>query len=295
MAVYDEITLLREILDAVGGEQVEVGEYERIQLLQGISDALSTSQRRAEFVSSLLQITGDTRLLWLPDSADTTTSTDQSLNGRTVTHETSLAARLTRLGLGYSVSWNGSSNNSRVPDTANLSFGDAATDSAFSIVVLANVTNTANSRVLAGKFDTPSTLREYVFRVNGSDQLLLALYDESVDKTPLRTSTAAITMGAHTLFGATYSAATGGATAANDITLYENGLVKASSATNDASYVAMEDTTAVGMIGAADLNAGSSQWMEGTLSLVVICQKALSASDHWAIRKLCEGYFGFLG
>lgn len=102
-------------------------------------------------------------------------------------------------------------------------------------------------------------------------------------------------MGAHTLFGATYSAATGGATAANDITLYENGLVKASSATNDASYVAMEDTTAVGMIGAADLNAGSSQWMEGTLSLVVICQKALSASDHWAIRKLCEGYFGFLG
>ena len=295
MADYEEITLLKSILASVGGTEVEVGEYERIQLLQGISDALSTSQARSRFIGQLLQLTGDTRLLWLPASTDTTTSTDQSLTGRTVTYDATIAARLSALGLGQKVSFNGSSQFGSTPDTANLSFGNASADSAMSVIVLANVTDTAATRVLVGKWDTASTLREWRFRLNGSDALLFELYDESVDKTPLRTSTGAATMGSWCLYGATYTAATGGATAGNDITLYENGLVKASTATNDASYVAMEDTTAQGMIG-ADGNSSSAQFfMSGAMALVIVCQKSLSASDHCAIRKLCEGYFGFLG
>lgn len=288
MAVYEEITLLREILDAVGGEQVEVGEYERIQLLQGISDALSTSQARSRFVASVLAITGDTRLFWLPDAADTTTATDQSLNAKTITWDATVSGRLTRLGLGYAQSFSGTGQFGTAPDAADLSFGNGSADSAFTMIVLANVTDTAAARMLLSKVATNNN--EYQWFINTDDTLQLRLTDQSATATvAFRASDAAITQGAWRLLAATYSAATGGATAANDMTLYENGLVKASTASNSGTYVAMENLT--GSLGIGGTAAGGSLF-QGSIALVAICQKNLSASEQWAIYKLCKGYFG---
>ena len=257
-------------------------------------DVQSQGALTGQFLAQLLAITGDTRLIWLPGETDATTTTDQSLNGRVITYNATVAAQLSRLGLGYQVSFDGTTDYADTPDAAGLSFGNGTADSAFSIIVLARVTDTALGRTMLSKWNATSTVREWDFEINGADKLVLNLYDESADVAPTRVSDAVITQGAWQLFGVTYSAATGGATAANDITEYVNGLLVASTATNNASYVAMEDTAAVVTLGKLG-SASSQQFFNGSLALAVLCQKSLTASEHWALYKLIAGYTNFLG
>lgn len=250
-------------------------------------------QTQQQFLGQLLTITGDTRLLWLPENSDTTTSTDKSLNARVLTHSVSLATRLSALGQGYAVSFDGSTDYATTPDTANLSFGNATVDQAFSVIALARPTDTATSRTFAAKYNSSATAREWEFRLTTADQLVLGLYDESLDVAPNRASSSAVTQGAWALFGGTYSAATGGATAANDMLVYYNGLAVASTATNAGTYVAMEDTAAPVNIGARGSAGVGSDFMQGSMAMVTVVAKALTASEMWAIYQLYKSYFRF--
>lgn len=248
----------------------------------------NATQLRERFLGNLLAIMGDTRLLWTPKAADTTGATDESLNARAITWDATVASRLSALGLGYAQSFNGSSQYGTIADQANLSFGNGTTDQAFSVVVLANVTDTALTRVLVSKW-APSAVREWNFRILTTDTLSLTLEDQSAAVAPVRTSNSAITQGTPTLYGATYDG-TGGATAANGIILYQNGLSIASTATNNASYVAMEDTTAAVEIGTQDTH--TANFLDGSLALVGVCAGVLSAAQMWAIKKLVNAFFG---
>lgn len=251
---------------------------------------LSFARRQAEFVSDLTALLGDTRLLWMPQPSNTTTATTLDLNQRTVTWDATVAGRLTPLGFGYQQSFNGTSQTGSAPDTANLSFGNGVTDSAFSLIAVGNVTNTAGFRTFAAKISAAATTAEYYMDISDADLLRLVLVDQSAGAFPFRASDAAITMGSPAVFAATYTAATGGATAANDITLYQNGVSIASTATNVVTYVAMEDTTAPFYIGAQ----GTTQsWYSGTEAMVALCQTALTASQHWAIYQLAK-YYGLV-
>jgi len=254
---------------------------------------LTAQQERDAFVSRILAITGDTRLFWLPKATDTTTSADESLNGNTATHNASIATRLTASGLGQMVTFSpGSSHHAIINDTAPLTFGNGSTDSAFSIVALANVTDTAAGRIIFSKLETNDGTGdggEYYFGVNSSDKLQLVLWDNSTLAAPDRTSDAAITMGSTRLFAATY-AGTGGATAANGITLYQDAVAIASTATNSGSYVAMEDKASEVCIGSF-INHSIS-FMNGSLGLVLVCAKVLSASELWAMKKAINSFFG---
>lgn len=240
-----------------------------------------------QFIAQLLQITGDTRLFWMPKATDELTATDRSLNARTITWAQTAQGRLTRLGNGYSQSFSGSGQYGTVPDSDGLSFGNGSVDSAFSILVLGKITDSAAVRVLLSK--QAASNNEYVLQVGSTDLLALAVFDQSAAAVaPTRTSSAAISQAAWNFLAAVYSAATGGATAANDMTIYENGAVKASSATNQASYVAMENLT--GLLGIAGTPAGTNL-LAGELALILMCQKALSASEVWAIKNLFNAYF----
>lgn len=247
----------------------------------------SRAQERRLFVGNLLTLLGDTRMLWLPDGTDTTTSTDQSLNGRTLTADASMS--LVSSGLGYYRTFNGTSQYLTTPDAANLSFGNGTADSPFSVIAVANVTDTAAARGIVGKWGSLGTTQEWLFRVESGDTLSLFIRDGTASAQPSRISNSAITQGSWSVLGATYTAATGGATAANDITLYQAGAVIASTATNSGSYVAMEDQTAEVAIGAT--NDHASSFFSGSIGLVAIAAKSLSASEHWAIAQLCRGYF----
>ena len=215
---------------------------------------------------------------------------DSSPHRATLTHSSSVQARMSALGLGYAVSFaSASSQFATMADTDKQSFGNGTADSAFSIVALANVTNTAANRGLVSKWTAGATAREWMLFINTSDALQFSLFDESVDIQPLRASDSAIAQGSWKIFGSSYGG-TGGATAADGITLYQDGAVIASTPTNNASYVAMENTGAVVSVGAN--NAGAGLLFDGSLALIAVCAKALTTPDHAAIAALCRRFFG---
>jgi hypothetical protein len=257
-------------------------------VVPGCNATTNRAQDRRTFASNLLALLGDTRLLWLPDAADIGASTDQSLNGRVLAADAAMS--LTSMGLGYSRAFNGTSQYLTTPDVANLSFGNGTVDSAFSIVAVANVTDAAASRVIVSKH-VASNNAEWQLAVTGADALQLAVFDASASALAFRSSNAAIMQGSWSVIGATYSAATGGATAANDMALYQGGLVVASTATNSGSYTAMEDTSAEVAVGASTNHTAA--FFSGSLAMVAVCQKNLTASEQWAIHQLCRGYFDF--
>ncbi len=118
--------------------------------------------------------------------------------------------------------------------------------------------------------------------------LQLILYDESLDKLPFRQSNAAITMGGLHLFGATYNGV-GSTTAADGIVLYQDAAVIASTATNDALYVAMEDTATTPSVGRLDVATGQN--LDGAFSLLAIAAGVLPLASMVAIKTLCNQFF----
>lgn len=245
----------------------------------------SKAQTRERFLGNLLAITGDTRLLWQPKGGDTTSSTDESVNVATLTPEATMAGQIVGVGNGYARTFGGASNLT-TPDRADLSFGNGTVDQAVTFLALANVTDTAASRAFIAKFTASNN--EYIFQVSASDTLQLLCYDNSAAVSMFRTSNSAITQGSVHLFGATYSGA-GGASAANGIVLYQDGQVIASTATNNASYVAMENLAAGIEIGS--ITGGAASLFSGNMGLVALVAGALTTSQMWALYKLCKGLF----
>src|SRR3990167_10619000 len=139
------------------------------------------------------------------------------------------------------VNFNGTDEEADSPDAAYWSRNDAA-GAAFSIGFWAKVTDSAAIRTLFAKFDTAVAIQEYWFAINASDKLEFRVRDDSVPIEVTRISDAAITMGSWARFIMTYDGS-GGASAMDGAVLYQDGAVIASTATNDGSYVAMEDGT----------------------------------------------------
>lgn len=243
---------------------------------------------QARFLSQLGAILGNDRILWTPGPNDGLTAAEASAYRRTVTHGQAPGPRLQRLGAGYALSFaSASTQYVAFQDAANLTFGTGAADTAFSVIALANVTDTAASRTLASKWNTGAF--EYLFRVDTTDKLCLFLANTAGTLVPTRVSDAVISQGSWRVFGASYSGV-GGATAADGIVLYQDGAVIASTATNNASYVAMSDTATPVEIGSH--TAHTAQFFDGSLALVAITQKALTTADHAAITAACRRYFG---
>lgn len=245
--------------------------------------------QRARFIASLRSVMGDARLLWLPKAGDGLATVSEGDARRVVTHAATPQGRLSARGRGLALSFNGTTDRATVPDADALSFGTGTADSAFSVVAVANVTDTAAARALVCKWNDSSVKREWIFYVLTTDLLQFQIRDESAAVSPVRVSDAAIIQGSWGVFGVTYSGA-GGATAADGVTLYENGAVKASTATNQATYVAMENTAGDLEIGA--FAAGTLGPFSGSLALVAVCAKALTASDHAAVSATSRAYFG---
>ena len=246
---------------------------------------ISLAQAKAAFLANLLPILGDTRMLFLPDAGDATTSTDKSRNAQTITHSATVAARLARLGLGYYATFDGVADYASAPDVAGLSFGDASTDVAHSWLALVRITNTANYRTLFGKFTTNQ--REYRVYLNTTDLLLWAFFDESTDATDQRATDAVVTQGSWVLLGGSFSGTDG----ANGMTIYQNAVVVASTATTDSggSYTAMENGTSVLGIGAG--SAAASLLFQGDMAMLALCAGALTADQHWQVKQAVNAHF----
>lgn len=238
------------------------------------------------FLGTLASISpGNLRALWLPTSADTTANISLS-DLRVWTYDATIAGQISTQGQGVVVSFDGTNDYGSTPDTADLSFPEPQP---FSIVSLANVTDTGNHRNILSKFASSGVGAEWNIAVTAADLLALNLFDDSVDKQPFRISSAAITMGALHLFGSSYDGG-GGATAANGITLYQDGAVITSTASNQALYVAMEDgTSAVGLGVYSNLSATGR--FQGSMGFTAVYAANLSLAQHAQIKAAVNTYY----
>lgn len=242
---------------------------------------------RTEFLGRISTILGSgQRLLYVPNGTDTTTSVESSTAGRTITWDGSIASRVRSNGRGFEQDFNGSSQYGECPDAANLSFGNGTTDSAFTVLAWAKISDTAGVRGLLAKATTSN--REWRLAILGDDTMVLSLWDESAGIGIGAISPTAVKQGVWGLFSATYDGR-GGATAASGITLYQDGVSLGAPPSNNASYVAMEDKAATLEIGTRV--AHTQDWFNGSIGMLALTQKELAAAEHAEVRRLCLRYF----
>lgn len=195
-------------------------------------------------------------------------------------------------GMGWAVDFDGNDDHVSFADNDDFSFGDGTNDEAVTLFGVIEVTD-AGYRAFASKWDATigSELREWQLYLDSSERMVYSIYDESANVSCDRTTDVALSLGWHS-YVITYNGA-GGGTAGDTITFYVDGSLVASTASNNGSYVAMENTTAIFIIGG---NRGTS----GTLDMVYGDDIALNGMDgsEWSaydvhrFHQLCKGLYG---
>ncbi len=155
-------------------------------------------------------------------------------------------------------------------DDSNLTFGNGSNDSSFSIELLIYI-NEVTTKEYLSKYDTNQ--REYYFDISDSGILIFLLYDEINNESCFSLSDAAISENQWLYIVITYDG-TGGTTAADGLTFYIDGIVVASTANNNASYVAMSNTTGNYRVG-----KGVSLFLDGDVALNRVWNRELSAAE----------------
>lgn len=148
------------------------------------------------------------------------------------------------LGLAPILTLNGSDEEMDSPDDDYWSRDDSAGE-AFSIWAWIRPTDVTSVAII-GKRQTSS--EEWWMEIDASSKLALVLRDEPDVATASRPSTASIVAGVLTFVCATYDGG-GGATAADGIKLYINGVDDSGTAANDVNYVAMSNLGSAVQIG----------------------------------------------
>ena len=172
-----------------------------------------------------------------------------------------------------SASFDGTNDVITITDNSVFSFGDGSTDQGFSITAWVKMVDATNFQIMnKGIFNTDG---EWNFRTNSSDQLVFALYDESVSSTHESVISSAITSNQNQWIhvAATYDGR--GGTSANDgMELYINGANSVSTRSGAGTYVAMEN-----LAGNVTIGAGNSAFANGSIAQVGIWQRQLSSSE----------------
>ena len=194
--------------------------------------------------------------------------------------------------LGWIVEYDGSNDHVTFSDHTDFSFGDSSNDYAFTFIFVINVVD-GPDRSIMSKWDeyTAGGLREWDIVLTAAEKLQLLQYDESVNKQCSKIVNTALSLGMH-LCGIT-SPGDGGATAMNNVKFYVDGAVVASTATNNADYVAMENTVAQPRI-SARLDSGGNQenFYDSGMAMVGSDGSEWSAAKMNQLWHLTKGLYG---
>jgi len=162
------------------------------------------------------------------------------------------------------IAFNGTDEEADSPDADFWTRNDGANEG-FSVGAWLNITDTANNRVILSKWDDNHAIQEWLFYLTTNDTLELLVRDDNVPTTANRTSDDAITQGQLAFFVMTYDGS-GGASAMNGVTLYQNGVVLASTATNSGTYLAMENgTSTLGLAARFNATPAKQQFFDGRM------------------------------
>ncbi|MDP6583573.1 MAG: hypothetical protein QF535_02875, partial [Anaerolineales bacterium] len=186
-------------------------------------------------------------------------------------------------GIAPVITFDGNDEQADTPDAAYWRRGDAINDFPFSIGVWVNLVDGASSQTLLAK--NGNTKEQWWFHINDDETLELHVVDAGAGAKPHRDSDAAIGTGSWRFLVVTYGG-DGGDTAMDGVTLYNNGEVEASTATNVGAYTAMEtgaQTVDVGSRGETD-SFFESEMAGGPLGPFFV-QKNLTAAE---VKQLYE-------
>lgn len=184
--------------------------------------------------------------------------------------------------------------NMAAADDADYSHGDGTVDTAFSVGIWVKPNEALGTiRSLVAKYGTTATLREWRLQFDATGQLLFELYDESADTTEIGTgvaATAAVTPFAWNFCVATYD----GDETSPVVHLYINGTdsLVSGATTETGAYIAMEDTTAVLMVGCDDAAGSAANVFQGRYALPFVTGKELTQANVTALYQLGRGLLG---
>ena len=252
---------------------------------------------RDEFISTLHQIAGDVRFLWVPGDGTGLTDTDYSRHGHTITWgkagaggapATAWATPPSALGAGWVWTFDGVDEEGDVPDNDLFSFGDGQNDQPLSFSYLANFTDATESTILA-KSDTDGDNEEWIIDTGVSDKIILSVWDDSSASSLARVSSSAITESVWTNIG-------GGHEGLNDLSsirLYQEGarVDGGGAGTTPASYVAMQNETESLSLGHKHVAGADVNFMDGLLGYVLLTATPLSLENHVAIKHAVNAFY----
>jgi len=215
---------------------------------------------------------------------------DLSGNGHTInTFGSPSDAQHVHQGLVWGFDFDNNNDYFLVDDADTFSFGDGSNDSPVSFLSWIYVSDSSLSKIIASKHDTNK--REWIVQLQTEEKISFLTYDESAGVSPSRETDEPIAPGWH-FVGVTYDGS-GGATNQNGTIIYIDGESVASTATNNGSYVAMENDTADLMI-SGRFNAGSPQsgrYFKDKIGLFIIEGTELSAANIKNIYNATRGYY----
>lgn len=221
-----------------------------------------------------------------------TTEQDLSVSNHDATYDSLTTADRYIKGLAWTLDFGGTEDSLEIADNTDFTFLDAAGANGFTMGGWIEVVANGGTQAIFSKFSelTGVEQREWLFYISGSEQLAVVIYDESANVSCSRVSDAALSDGWH-FVSAVYNGA-GGATAANGITLYVDGVAVASTASNNGSYSGMEDLPIAVLVGATWNSSGAkASFYEGDMGQIFITTDQLTVNEIWALYTKTRGYY----
>ncbi len=181
--------------------------------------------------------------------------------------------------------FNGTDEEADTPDIPYFTFSNNTLDTPLTIGVSINISATAAIQTILAKWATGN--REWRFQVISNETLTAVFFDDNANETATRISDAALTLGQWILVVMTYSGLSG-ASAMDEVALYEDGAVIASTATNNASYVAMQGGTAAPQLGRRQ----AANFFAGKMAIPFIIPRELTADNIAMLDHIIRGAAG---
>ena len=300
---YADDTFLQDANDVIKDTHIDWGsganQVSADDIPDGATNIIPTSTQltRIETGSYFKHFSALKLLMSFITPTDNGTEVDQSGMGNNANYYDASdwsSAALENIGLVHSLSFDGSNDLLVVSDSNDFSFGDGSTDSSFSIGLWFNFTQPSAIKTIIAKYDptTASPQTEWWLRSQANNTLMFLASDNSEAVTPYRLTNSAPSSGWHFVVVVYNSSGGSGATFANGVTFYIDGVSVASTAGNDASYVAMENLTAPVTIGANKNTAGNYTYFSPfDYGRLFISKEALTAAKIWQMYQETRGFY----
>lgn len=176
-------------------------------------------------------------------------------------------------------------------DHNDFSFGDGTNDEAFTIFGIIDLT-AGVIQTLMSKYDGGAGVvnKEWICEITADLKPNMRLFDHSADVTCSRLADNALSEGLH-LICITYDG-TGGGVAGNTIKIYVDGVLVASTATNDGAYVAMENRACLPYIGCFRGTSVRTQFIRNNFGCIGLDGSEWTSYTVHRFHQLIKGIYG---